>query len=167
MGIFQKLLQFLKKDKYPHRLYVRGRQKLPTSSFKDTDKLYRAFTREELEDDENIGLNAIKSTDISCNWSRFSKPEDLRYRKNAKDGEGCYSFTVVTSRYNNSANPVHYPIPDNDPYPNYSHVEVRQLYEGEDILFEPPRGRKKKYPAKRLEYRKNLLNCLKIEIPAT
>lgn len=39
------------------------------------------------------------------------------------------------------ATPVH-DHREHDRYPNYSHVEVRELLDNEDIYFEPPKGRK-------------------------
>lgn len=168
MGIFQIFVEYFRKFKYPNHLYVSGRGKLPARSFRDDDSLYHAYYHGQLDENEKIKLDTIKFPDFSCNWGQFSKPEDLRFRENAQEREGCYSFTVATSRYKNCATPVHDPIQDNNKHPNYAHVEVRQLDEGEDILSEPPKQRKKLWGrAKRAEYRQNLINCLKIEITAT
>jgi len=110
-------------------------------------------------------LETIRFHDFSCNWDRFSNPEDIRFRQNGNKTDGCYSFTVLTSRYKSITTPVHDPI-QNIEFPNYSHVEVRELFEGESILFEPPKNRKKKKSrkSKRLKYRQNILNNLIIEL---
>ncbi len=161
-----KLLRFLKNDRYPDCLKIKGRPKLPTSSFKEADRLYHAFDNEDLDEYENIKLETIRFPDFSCNWSRFSKLRHVRLRKNGKKTDGCYSFTVKVSRYKSFATPVHDPISDRI-FPNYSHVEVRELFEGEDILYEPPKNRKKKSKKRksiRMEYRQNLLNNKFIEL---
>jgi hypothetical protein len=152
-------------SEFPEALKINNRDKLPTSKFKENDKLYHAFSREDLSEDGVIEGNSIRFPDFSCNWGRFSEPVYIRFRKNGNMTDGCYSFTVQTSRYKRIATPVHDAI-DDEFFPNYSHVEVRELYEGEDILFEPPKNRKKKKSSKgrRLEYRKNLLNNVEIEI---
>jgi len=152
-------------SEFPEALKINNRKKLPTKEFKDNDKLYHAFSREDLSDDNVIEVNSIRFPDFSCNWGRFSKPDHVRFRKNGNMTDGCYSFTVLTSRYKKIATPVHDPIDDKF-FPNYSHIEVRELYEGESVLFEPPKNRKKKKSSKarRLEYRKNLLNNIEIEL---
>ncbi len=165
MNLFQRFIKFFTRNNYPKNLHINGRKKLPTTSFKDEDKLYRAFDKSDLDEDENIKFESIKFPDISCNWSRFSKPKDILFRKNAQSTDGCYSFTVVTSRYKKMATPVHNPIED-DKYPNYSHVEVRVLKDHEDIYFEPPKGRKLKSKSKKMEYRQNFLNSLYLEFNA-
>ena len=152
-------------SKFPEALKINKRKKLATCEFNNDDKLYHAFSIEDLSEDGIIEVNSIRFPDFSCNWGRFSKPVHVRFRKNGNMTDGCYSFTVLTSRYKGIATPVHDPI-DDESFPNYSHVEVRELYEGEDILFEPPKNRKKKKSSKgkRLEYRKYLLNNIEIEL---
>jgi len=134
MKILKKLLAFFRKDRYPECLRINGRFKLPSSAFKETDKLYHAFDNEDLDEQVEIKLETIRFPDFSCNWNRFSKPEHIRYRKNGKKTDGCYSFTVQVSRYKSVATPVHDPINDRF-FPNYAHVEVRELFDGEDIFF--------------------------------
>jgi hypothetical protein len=162
MKIFQKLLRFFKQGRYPKNLLIKGRIKLQSSAFQNDDKLFRAFDKDDLDEDENIKLETIRFPDISCNWSRFSIAADIKHRNNGHKTDGCYSFSVLASRYNKMATPVHDPISD-AVYPNYAHVEVRTLYDGEDVLFEPPKGRKLKPKSKRLEYRQNIKNCVQIE----
>ncbi len=165
MNLLQILLNFLKKSKYPKHLKIRGRKKLPSTEFKQEDKLYHGFDNSDKEDSGLIRLETIRFPDFSCNWNRFSNIEDIHFRQNSKKTDGCYSFTVLYSRYKSFATPVHDPIQSLD-FPNYSHVEVRELFDGESVLFEPPKNRKKKKSrkSKRLEYRQNILNHLIIEL---
>lgn len=168
MKILQRLLEFFTKNNYPKHLLINGRKKLPTTAFKDDEKLFRSFDKDYLDEDNNLKLEAIRFPDISCNWSRFSFPKDILFIENAKPTNGCYSFTVSTSRYKEMATPVHDPI-EHYKYPNYSHVEVRELQNGENVFFEPPKERKlktKSAKSKRLEYRQNLLKSLYIEFEA-
>ena len=92
----------------------------------------------------------------------------MRFRPYGKNTDGCYSITVEISRYRKIATPVHDPIQNQD-YENYSHTEIRELEDGEDINIEPPKGRKKRNKTRqslRLDYRHNILNNLKIELDA-
>ena len=165
MNIFQRFSGFFTKNNYPKHLLINNRNKLPTIAFNDNDKLFHSFDKDDLDEDENFKLESVRFPDFSCNWSRFSFPNDILLGENAKPTDGCYSFTVSTSRYKKMTPPVHDPR-EHDRYPNYSHVEVRELLDNEDIYFEPPKGRKLKTKAaksKRLEYRQNLLNSLYIE----
>ena len=168
MNIFQRFSEFFSKDNYPKHLLINNRKKLPTTAFEDDDKLFRSFDKEDLDEDNNFKLESVRFPDFSCNWSRFSFPKDILFLENAKPTDGCYSFIVSTSRYKKMATPAHDPREHNK-YPNYSHVEVRELLDNEDIHFEPPKGRKPKTKAaksKRLVYRQNLLNSLYIEFEA-
>ncbi len=166
MKILKKLLKFFKQNKYPDCLRIKGRKKLPTSEFLDNENLYHSYATDDLDDLERIKLETIRFPDFSCNWSRFSNPEHVRYRENGKMTDGCYSFTVEISRYKKIATPVHDPI-DDKKYPNYAHVEIRELLPNEDILFEPPKNRYSRAKTRkslRLEYRQNLLNNIRIEL---
>ncbi len=168
MNLFRRFIEFFTRRKYPQNLLIKGRKQLPTSSFQDQEKLYRAYDKDDIDEKEEIGLETIRFPDFSCNWSKFSKPQDILFIKNAKKNDGCYSFTVLTSRYNSMATPVHEPI-DDYKYPNYSHVEVRELKPGENIHFDPPKGRKSKSKIakdRRMVYRHNLLRNLLIEFEA-
>ena len=165
MKILQRLVRFLKQGRYPKNLLINGRPKLPSSDFQGDDKLFRAFDKDDLDEDEEVKVERIKFPDVSCNWSRFSIAEDIKHREKGRKTNGCYSFSVIVSRYKKMATPVHDPISDAD-YPNYAHIEVRVLYDGEDVLFEPPRGRKLKPKSKKLEYRQNIKNFLQIEFRA-
>jgi hypothetical protein len=149
----------------PEHLRINGRSKLPSTCFQSTDKLFRSFTKEDIDEILPIRVDTIRFPDISCNWNRFSNPIDIRYRRNGKMTDGCYSFTVETSRYKKMATPVHDPIFDED-YENFSHIEIRVLKEDEDILFEPPKSRNLSNRARKLEYRQNIANNLIIEIVA-
>jgi len=164
MKILQKLYRYLMQGKYPKNLLINGRPKLASSAFQDDDRLFHAFDHEDLEEDDSIKLNTIRFPDFSCNWGRFSNPGDIRFRKNGRKTDGCYSFSVLTSRYNKWATPVHDPFCD-FVYPNYSHVEVRALFDGEDVLFEPEKKRKLTPKPRRLEYRFNIKRSLRFEFP--
>ncbi|KJU84489.1 hypothetical protein MBAV_003316 [Candidatus Magnetobacterium bavaricum] len=142
---------------YPDHLRINGRNICLPSEFNKSDKLYRSYDRYDLDDSGEIRETTIRFPDVSFNWSRFSEPGDIIYRKNGKPTDGCYSITVETSRFENIANPVHDPINDDD-NPNYAHVEVRVLKDGEDFNFEPPKGRKLNSKATKFKYRRNILN---------
>ena len=92
---------------YPKHLLINGRNRIAPADILLQDKLYRGFVIDDLTSDNKIYPNTIGFPDISCNWGRFSNPEDVRLRPNGKNTDGCYSFTVETSRYKNIATPVH------------------------------------------------------------
>ncbi len=163
MNLFRRFIDFFIRRKYPQNLLIRGRAKLPTSSFQNQEKLYRSYDKDDLDENEKIKLETIKFPDLSCNWNRFSIPKDILFRRNAKKTDGCYSFMVLTSRYKKMATPVHEPINEKK-FPNYAHVEVRALRANEDVHVEPPKKRKIYSKSKKLEYRQNLLTSLHIEI---
>lgn len=165
MNLFQRSTKYFTKSKYPKNLLINGRKKLPSSAFQNQQKLYRSYDLEALVENDKIKLERIKFPDLSCNWSKFSIPSDILFRENANQTDGCYSFTVKTSRYKNIATPVHDPKDDNE-FPNYAHAGVRVLKKGEDISIEPPKNRKLKSKSKKLEYSQNLLKCLFIEFQA-
>lgn len=165
MSLFQRFIKYFTQRRYPHDLLIKGRKKLPTSSFLDEDKLYRYYDLESLDENDKIKLERIRFPDLSCNWSQFSIPEDILFREKAKQTDECYSLTVETSRYKKIATPVHDPL-DYNKFPNYAHVEVRVLKDDEDIHTEPPKGRRINSKSKKLEYRQNLLNFLVVEFDA-
>ena len=153
------------REDYPQELYISGREKRHTANFHGEESLYRGFSQIDIDDAGQIKLESIRFPDFSCNWSRFSAPHHVRYRQNGDMTDGCYSFSVETARYKNLANVVHDPVDDIE-YPNYAHVEVRRLMGGESVDFEPPKGRKwKNAKSLKLEYRQNLLNNHRIELP--
>lgn len=153
---------------FPNHLKINGQTKRKASEFKDTDKLYRGFKLSDLDSETNqIKTEVIKFPDFSCNWEVFSTPEDVKYRQNGNLTDGCFSFTVETSKYKNFAKPIHDPIEEED-YENYSHVEVRQLSTEEldhPPDFEPAKKRKGKFrKSDKLEYRINLCKKAYIEL---
>ncbi|MEE8329507.1 MAG: hypothetical protein V3R54_06215 [Thermodesulfovibrionia bacterium] len=162
MNLFRRFKEFITRRKYPQNLLIKGRKKLPASSFKDQEKLYRSYDKDDLDENDKIKLETIKFPDLSCNWSRFSIPKDILFRRNAKKNDGCYSFMVLTSRYKKMATPVHEPINEKK-FPNYAHVEVRALRANEDFHVEPQKKRKIHSKSNKFEYRQNLLNSLHIE----
>jgi hypothetical protein len=73
--------------------------------------------------------------------------------------DGCYAIRVEVARYKSFATPVHEPLCGGETE-NYSHVEVRELYEGEPVTSVPPKKRKKRRKVLRLEWRVNIINKL-------
>lgn len=155
-------------NSFPERLKCVGRAKLPSSEFKNSDKLYRSFKKSDLDEMNHIKMETIKFPDISCNWDRYSEPEDVWFRSRGTAKDGCYSITVEQSRYEKIATPVHDPISDSDENyaENYSHVEVRLLPEGMDFSFEPPKGKSLNSKIKKRQYRHYIQEHIKIEIKA-
>ena len=141
------------------RLKIRNRPRLSVGHFEEHHKLYRSFDRDDIDaQTEQLKVASILFPDLSCNWSLFSIPEDVRLRPGARQSDGCYSFTVQVARYRRLANPVHDPM-RTGLYENCAHVEVRELTEGEGFDVEPPprrRFRSKTRKSRRLEYRQNL-----------
>jgi hypothetical protein len=149
----------------PEHLHINGRE--PDQYFESDDLLFRSFTLCEYDATINsIKTETIRFPDISCNWCRYSEPGDVQHRNNGNPSDGCYSFSVKVSSYQNQAKPVHDPIDDQD-YPNYSHTEIRALRQTDQLNAIPPQRRKFAPPSKRLAYRDNIANNLKIEIMAT
>ncbi|MEE9337301.1 MAG: hypothetical protein V3U87_04410 [Methylococcaceae bacterium] len=160
-----------KLSKISPRLSKFAWHKFSPADFNIFDKLYRGFKKSDLDQDTgNLEVNSIRFPDFSCNWSRFSKPQDVKLRSNGSPSDGCYSFTVEHSRYKEMATPCHDPLKKEK---NYSHIELRQLTIEEQVSFEPPKGRKLEKQkqgwskAQRLEYRQNLVFYLIREIEPT
>jgi len=147
-------------ESFPH--------KYNPSDFNVSDRLYRGFRKSDLDESGKILMNSIRFPDFSCNWERFSTPEDVKRRNNGLETDGCYAFTVEVSRYKDMATPCHDPNPPNDPN-NYAHVEVRQLGNGESVFEAPTQGRTKKLwsNSKRNEYRQNIVYNLERLIEPT
>lgn len=149
----------------PSHLHINGRG--ADQNFEDGEKLYRGFEYAEFDPVEStIAIEYIKFPDLSCNRSKYSSPEDIRFRRNGRTTDGCYSFTVADSKYKGWVSPVHDPI-DDELFPNYAHTELRVRRETDGDGELPPKGRKIKSPAKKLEYRNHLSNVLRIEFMAT
>lgn len=144
------------------RLSCRNRPRLLPADFELTDKLYRGFAADELDDDGCIDTNTLRLPDLSCNWGRFSLPGDVRHRMLACERDGCYSISVGVARHASFATPCHDPICGEE-IENYSHVEVRELLESESVLDEPPKGRKKRRKVLRAEWKTNIINQLQRE----
>lgn len=147
-----------------------GRQSLAGGDFLDDEKLYRGFSADELVDGK-LPVEAMRFPDMSCNWSRFACPCDVRLR--LKGGrpvnDGCFSFTISDARFGNYVVVVHDPMcggqtSENHVGENYSHCEVRELREDDSEGFVPPRNRKIKGKQRRLEWRVNLKEKLAIEL---
>jgi len=139
------------------------KHKFKPSDFNPSERLFRGFRLSETEQETGeIKANGIRFPDFSCNWERFSKPEDVKKRTGGLKTDGCYAFSVETSRFKKMATTCHDPNPEKDPK-NYSHVEVRQLLPTEDIFDEPPKERELKKqiegwsPSQKLEYRQHIV----------
>lgn len=144
------------------RLDCRGRVELNASEFAAEDLLYRGFRKDDLDDEGKIDVNTLRMPDLSCNWSRFSIAEDARKRMPGCEHDGCYAIAVSDVRYKEFATPAHDPLCGTEPE-NYSHVEIREVLEGESLLSSPPKGRKpsgKQRKVLRLEWRTHLVNQL-------
>jgi hypothetical protein len=122
-----------------------------------SDKLFRGFKADELDDGGLIDADTLRLPDMSCNWDRFSLPEDVRHRLPGCDEDGCYAITVEVARFRSFATPCHDPICDGQNQ-NYSHVEIRELLESESVLESPPKNRKKRRKVLRGEWKTNVVN---------
>lgn len=134
--------------------------------FQDTCKLYRGFEPQDISHvDGKIMTERINFPDFSCNWNKYSSPEDVRYRVADRENDGCYSVTAEIVRYDDRATPIHDPLNDK-PWYNYAHVEVRALREEEDPkTCEPPKKRKLGGSrARKLKYRDNFASLASIEV---
>jgi|WetSurMetagenome_2_1015567.scaffolds.fasta_scaffold399587_2 hypothetical protein len=131
--LYTNILKKIHSKKLPDRLKRNGRPHIHTTQIKDTEKLYRSYSLNDIDKETGIiKLETIRFPDCSCNWSRFSKPPDIWYISNNKKN-GCYFIKVKDARYKKIANPVHDELDD-----NYSHIEIRLLLDNEDFDFEPP-----------------------------
>jgi hypothetical protein len=133
------------------------------SDFEPSERLFRGFQLSNIvAETGEIDTDSIKFPDFSCNWERFSKPEDVKRRAGGRETDGCYAFTVEVARYLNMATVCHDPMPD-----NYAHVEVRSLRPGESVDYEPPKKRKFRPESKKFEYRQNIIYNLQRLIEPT
>ena len=166
--LFLIILQSFSNLKIPEHLKINKRQALPNSEFVDSDLLYRSFVKSDLDENGYLKLETIRFPDLSCNWARFSKPEDIWYRENGSVKNGCYAFSVKESRYDNIATPVHDPIElsGNSCIENYSHTEVRVLKQGQSFLDDIPKDQRLTNKTKKIEYRQNIQKVSKILIKA-
>lgn len=145
-----------------------GRPTLDYAAFNLSDKLYRGFVEADLDENGRIKFDSLRLPDLSCNWDRFSRPHDVRLRVASQgrtcDEDGCYSITVAEVHYGNFATVVHEPLCAQPPE-NYSHVEIRELFDGEDKSIAPPRNRPKKGRKQlRHNWRANIVNTMTIEL---
>jgi hypothetical protein len=118
------------------------RYKFKPYDFLPHEKLYRGFKKDDLPDDTGMlagnHFTFPKNGGISCDWSRFAQPADVRRRRKDTEHDGCYSFTVEHARYNGKASTCHDPCPKDNPK-NYAHMEIRQLRPKDDPFHEPPK----------------------------
>jgi hypothetical protein len=145
------------------RLECRGRVALNAAEFATDDLLYRGFRIDELDDEGRIDVNTLRMPDLSCNWDRFSIPEDVKRRQPGCERDGCYAVKVIDVRYKDFATPVHDPI-CGVAVENYAHAEIRELIEGESVSTTPPKNRKPTGKARkvlRLEWRTHIVNRLR------
>jgi hypothetical protein len=147
------------------------RHRFVPSDFHPLERLYRRFRIIDQPDPmSELRANSFSFPNISCNWSRFSKPKDVRKIPDSLPTDGCYSFTIEQARYEGMVNACHDPFPITNKR-NYAHTELRQLKPGEGIAFEPPGDRAKLEKAKdgwsnakKLAYRQYISLNLKREI---
>lgn len=144
------------------RLECRGRTALDVTAFAESELLFRGFRFDELDVDGRIDIETLRMPDLSCNWSRFSAPDDVRRRMAGCENDGCYAIKVSDVRYEKFATPVHDPLCQSQPE-NYSHAEIRELLDGEAANSIPPKNRKpagKRRKMLRLNWRTYLVNQL-------
>lgn len=161
------LLFFQRRNKngVPYRLSPYGR--MVDQLFLETEKLYHSYDLSDYDFiEDSIKLETIRFPDFSCNWGKYSEPADVRHRENGNKSDGCYSFTVKTSKYKSYAAPAHDPLDDLE-YPNYSHTEIRLVKESHrnNFVSIPP---KKSDVGKiqKAEYRQYLANSIHFDIRA-
>lgn len=159
---------------WKQRLAFNGRAKLACTAFSETDRLFRGFRKAELDphtgqlDIDSLSAS-LKLPDLSCNWDRYSHPEDVRFRKPGCEREGCYSFTVAAVRFESYANAIHDPTTV-EGTENYAHVEIRPLRELDTFEVEIPHGQtlKDNKSAKKIRqrWRTNIANNHRVECDA-
>lgn len=153
-------------EAWRERLACRGRPKFVPADFSSDERLYRGFKIDELDEAGVVDANTLRLPDLSCNWSRFSEPEDIRHRMAGCEKDGCYSLSVENARYDEFATACHSPI-CGEMIENYSHVELREIYDDETIHTEPPQGREKRKnrtaKAMRLAWRTHIVNNITVE----
>lgn len=149
----------------PEHLIPNGR--ITDNSFQKECKLYRGFEPKDISHiNGQILTHTIRFPDFSCNWNKFSSPEDVKYRAQNCENDGCYSVNTDTAQFDNRATPVHDPL-NEAPWYNYAHVEIRALRDGEnagEII--PPKKRKLQKSIK-LAYRDNFSFNALIELEPT
>lgn len=151
---------------YPPHLACKGRTKEAIGAFLESHYLYIGYRRANIDPlDGQVTTATIRLPDWSCNWDRFSKPEDVRMRDGGQATDGCLSITVEDVRFNNYATAVHDPI-CNEPIENYSHCEVRTVQQGGSVNAEPPRDGSKRGKQERLAWRRHVRNKLQVVIEA-
>ena len=149
-------------------LNCNGRSKLPTTSFEDADGLYMAFSNQELDENGIIRTELFRLPDMSCNWSRFSQPIDVRYRKDGRVTDGALAIRVGEVKFDEFAIPVHDPLCNESPE-NYSHCEVRSIPGNLKAGDEPPKDAKKRKSSsekqRRAAWRRHLVLHCSIVVP--
>ena len=151
----------------PPPLACNGRDKESIDSFKESDLLYVGYRLANVDPkDGRLSTDSIRLPDWSCNWDRFSRPEDVRARERGLVTDGCLSISICDIRYREYATAVHDPI-CNQPLENYSHCEVRTVQQGVNVHTEPPRNGSKRGKQDRLAWRRHVRNKLQIVIEAT
>jgi len=157
------LIRFNLIKRVPSHLLPNGRGE--DNSFQEFEKLYRGFEPNDLDSDNGqIKTENLRFPDLSCNWEKFSAPEDVKYRAEGCEGDGCYSVTVAVVRFDDIATPAHDPS-NVSPWFNYAHTEVRCLRQGENVSTIPPKGRK--LPSSKLlktKYRLNFVLNARVEL---
>lgn len=151
---------------YPPDLACNERSKEKIESFKETDLLFLGYRKANIDSSNGqVTTATLRLPDLSCNWERFSQPQDVRFRENGLQSDGCLSITVQDVRYEEYATAVHDPI-CGEPVENYSHCEVRTVQDGSDVLTEPPKKGAKRGKQMRLAWRRHVRNKLQIVIEA-
>jgi hypothetical protein len=136
------------------------------TAFSPEEELYFSFDAAMRDDEGLVRSEALRLPDFSCNWSRFSLPDDVRFRANGRLTDGCASITIADAEHEQIMKTVHDPICSETPE-NYSHIEIRQRPPTLELNQEPPRGYKPKSKgekAKRSAWRRHIRNRLRVVI---
>lgn len=154
-------------NSYMQRLSIKDR--CQDQLFLFTEQLFVAFDYDDYDFTNNkIKTATIKYFDMSCHRGKYSLPEDVKYRKNGTDNDGCYSVTVSIAKLDGQMIPVHAPIKE-ESYENYPHSEIRAVRKKEldRCIPIPPEKIKHSSRATQLRFRKTISNMGDIKIMAT
>lgn len=140
--------------------------KFKPADYLPKDKLFIGYRKTDInEGTERLEVNFFRFPDFSCNWSRFSNAVDVRQREKGLPTDGCIYILVDNAQFHKMATPCHDPLQN-----NYSHTEIRQLTDAEELSFEPPKERKLKSfnwsKTNRQIYRQHLVNTYEVELEA-
>ena len=118
--------------------------------------LYMGIRCEHFDQHQELKPELFRLPDLSCNWSLYSNPGDVRYREGGEITDGSLCMPVSEVHHDDFTITVHDPICDAD-IENYSHCEVRVNPGGLGADEEPPKKYKAGGKAKRRAWRKHVI----------